>query len=245
MSYQPADSPDDALPPSSRLGPLDGPLARLAGLPGPPLDVADLRMQRDVLGLADEVAVRARAIVDSLESRVADQLEPRRAPAVDPTELGLAVAGGLCVLVCDVAFRRLADDVADWMTREFIYATCSRMTTALRERGMARGAEQDDDAAGATAARGVRAPVTMSAVHDEIIEQLSGAEMLPQEHEGDPRLFDLTVRRAFIVGPGLTPAAYARLDLATRRAELRAMLAGTAFHDMVVERIERIGAAAG
>lgn len=244
MSHQPAGSPDDALPPSSRLGPRDGPIARLAGLPGPPLDVADLRMQRDVLALADEVAARARAIVDTLEARVADVLEPRREPAVDTTELGLAVAGGLCVLVCDVAFRRLADDVADWMTREFIYATCARLTTALRERGVGHDAERDDDAVGPTA-QGARAPVTMSAVHDEIIEQLSGAEMLPQEQEGDPRLFDLTVRRAFIVGSGLTPAAYARLDLASRRAELRAMLAGTAFQDMVVERIERIGAAAG
>lgn len=237
MSYQP-DSPDDAPLPSSRLGPLDGPLARLAGLPGPPLDVADLRMQRDVLGLADEVAARARAIVDTLEARIVDHLDPRQEPAVDRTELGLATAGGLCVLVCDIAFRRLADDVADWMTREFIYATCTRMATALRER--------DDDAFGAPrVARGPREPVTMSAVHDEIIEQLSGAEMLPQEHEGDARLFDLTVRRAFIVGPGLTPAAYTRLDLATRRAELRAMLASVEFHDMVVERIERIGLAAG
>lgn len=238
MSYQPADSPDDATPPSSRLGPLDGPLARIAGLPGPPLDVADLRMQRDVLAIADEVAARARAISDTLESCIGEAQDARREPPVDRTELGLATAGGLCVLVCDVAFRRLADDVADWMTREFIYATCSRLTTVLRDRG--------DDAFGAPrAARGAREPVTMSAVHDEIIEQLSGAEMLPQEHEGDARLFDLTVRRAFIVGSGLTPAAYARLDLATRRAELRAMLANEEFHDMVVERIERIGLAAG
>lgn len=221
--------------------PLDGPVARERDLPGPPLDVADQRLKATILGIADDTARRAREIVAAVDDRLDARLAGLDDMDVDLPGMTLAVAGALAMLACEVAYRRLPDDVADWASREFIYATCGRVATTLRER-----ADEPAVAGGASGARRARGePLTMSMVHDEIVEQLRAADAVAHEDERDAGFFAHAVRRAFLVGRGVSPTAYARLDVGALREELSAMLADAEHHARLVDAVERIGAAAG